>query len=352
MRRPVLVLTIGLLLLVRVPVRADDLILDRFSEYLESLRVQAGIPGLAAALVGQNNILWERAFGRQDVERSMAARADTPFHVDGLTQIITASLVLRCVEEGRLSLDDRIGRFKADSPDANATVRQLLAHTSGASDNLVFAYRPERLEPLTLAVRACTTDSFRETLANELDRLAMSDAVPGPDIVQLTPPAEGIPDPASVDRYRRVLERLATPYAVDPQKRPSRSQYGATTLTPASGLIATVRALAQFDLAIKKGVLLRAETLAVAWRAPVARDGQPLPHGMGWFVQSYNGEPIVWQFGVGENASSSLMMSAPARGLTLMLLANSHGLVRPFPLAAGDLTTSPFGRLFLGMFVR
>jgi hypothetical protein len=34
------------------------------------------------------------------------------------------------------------------------------------------------------------------------------------------------------------------------------------------------------------------------------------------------------------------------------MLANSNGLVKPFPLAAGDVTASPFGKVFLGLFVR
>jgi len=36
----------------------------------------------------------------------------------------------------------------------------------------------------------------------------------------------------------------------------------------------------------------------------------------------------------------------------LILLANSSGLAKPFNLAAGDLTVSPFARIFLGLFVR
>ena len=133
---------------------------------------------------------------------------------------------------------------------------------------------------------------------------------------------------------------------------PITSRYSAITLTPSSGLISTVRDLAKFDLAIRKGVQLRAETLALAWSAPTGAGGQRLPHGMGWFVQSYNGEPIVWQFGVSDNGSSSMILTAPFRGLTLILLANSSGLARPFSLEAGDVTVSPFARLFLGIFVR
>ena len=69
-------------------------------------------------------------------------------------------------------------------------------------------------------------------------------------------------------------------------------------------------------------------------------------------MQSYNRERVVWQFGVGDNASSSMMITIPGRGLTLILLANSQGLVRPFPLAEGNVAVSPFARLFLSLFAR
>jgi CubicO group peptidase (beta-lactamase class C family) len=351
MRRLPVVLTIAVLLLVRVPLHAQDLLFAQFRAYLEPLRVQAGIPGLAAGIVGRDRLLWDWAFGRKDLERSILTETYTPFHLDGLTQIFTASLVLGCVEEGRLSLDDRLGRFKADSPDPNATLRQALTHTSGAPDNLIFVHRPDRLEALMGAVRACRNDSYRETLANLLHRMAMRDSVPGPDVTQLKPPAEGIPDATEIEQYSAALAKLAIPYAVDQQGRPSRSQYPVTTLKPAAGLISTVRDFAEFDVALKRGLLLRAETLAEAWRSPAGRDGRPLPHGLGWFVQTHKGETIVWQFGVGENASSSLVITVPARGFTLILLANSSKLVSP-TLSAGDLMVSPFARLFLDLFVR
>src|SRR5438552_5992923 len=183
MRRFVTVLTIAALLIICAPLRADDLLYGYFADYLDALRTQAGIPALAAAIVNVDNSVWERAFGQQDLERSTWASPNTPFHLDGLMQVVTASLVLRCVEEGRLSLDDRIGHFKPSSPDADATIRQVLTHTSGPSDNLVFAYRPQRLEPLALAIRACTRDSFREHVGNTLNRFAMFDSVPGPDAI-------------------------------------------------------------------------------------------------------------------------------------------------------------------------
>ena len=341
------------LLLVCAPVRAQVLVYEVFGAYLDSLRDQAGIPGLAAAIVDTNDVVWERAYGRQDIAGSLATRTDTPFNADGLTQTITASMVLRCSEERRLSLDDTIGAYGVTTTEPDATILQLLTHTSGPPENLTFLLRPQRLAPLWPIVRTCAVDSYRETFANLLHRLAMFDSVPGPNMVSIAPPAEGVPHPADVERYAAILQRRATPYLVDGDGRALPSSYpeSASVLTPATGLVTTVLDLAKFDLALKQGILLEGSTLENAWSTPSA-NGAPLPHGIGWFVQTYNGEKVVWQFGMAENASSSLMITLPARGLTLILMANSDGLVKLYSPAKGDVTLSPFARLFLNVFVR
>ncbi|HSL23846.1 MAG TPA: serine hydrolase domain-containing protein [Vicinamibacterales bacterium] len=350
--RSVLSLGVAALLLLQLPATADDLVVGLFERYIEALRRQAGIPGLSAAIVGQDAILWERGFGLQDVDRSIAARPDTPYPIDGITQVFTAAMTLRCAEENRLSLDVRIGQFDSDAPDPNATILQVLTHTSGSGAGLAYDYSLDRFPPLTRAIRTCTIGSYRKSLGELFDRLAMRDSVPGPDVLRLVPPAEGIPDPPTSARYRAILERLATPYAVDRRNgRASPTTHPVTELTPALGIISSVRDLAQFDLALRKGVLLRPETVDAAWRNPLSAEGQPLPHGIGWFVQTYKGERVVWQFGIAENASSSLIVTVPARNVTLIMLANSDGLVSSFAPEEGDLSISPFGRLFLRFFI-
>ena len=55
------------------------------------------------------------------------------------------------------------------------------------------------------------------------------------------------------------------------------------------GLISTVCDLAKYDAALDRHRLLRQETQASAWTPAVSNLGQPLPHGLGWFVQRYRG---------------------------------------------------------------
>ena len=355
MRPQVLIFTIVAVLAARAPAHAQGLVYEVFGAYLDALRQQAGIPGLAATVVESNGVAWEQAYGHQDVDRGIAARPDTPFNADGLTQVFTAAMILRCAEEGRLTLDDQVGSFRGvETPEPEASIRQLLSQTKGPSSALTFAPRPERLAPLWRIVRACAVDSYRENFAKLLTRLAMIDSVPGANIVNVARGDEGVPHPDDAARYAAVLQRRALPYVVDGRGRATENFYpaGSAALTPATGLISSVRDLAKFDLALKQQILLRPETLAAAWNAPVDATGEPLPHGLGWFVQHYNGEKVVWQFGVGENASSSLMITLPSRGLTFIVMANSDRLVRPFPLDAGDVSVSPFAKLFLTLFVR
>jgi len=328
-----------------------DQLLNLFGLYFEALRVQAGIPGMAAALVGDTDIIWNTGFGLQDLGRRISTRADTPFQVDGLTQLMTATLLLRCSEEGRIGLDTPIGWYIA-SPEPGATVRQILSHSSGASGSATFSYSLGRLELLRPLIPVCFNQSLRQAFKSVLlGRLGMADSAPGFDAASPTLPPEDLAIPSEVDLYRRIFARLAVPYAVTPQGGITGSHYGVTTLSPGTGLISTVRDFAKFDLALRQGILLRGDSLIAAWTPPIGSNGS-LPHGMGWFVQSYRGELVVWQFGFDTNASSSLIMTLPARGITLILLANSDGLAKPATLVAGDVTVSPFARVFLGLVLR
>ena len=182
---------------------------------------------------------------------SSRTQPDTPFHIDGLGQTLTATLVLQCVEQGKLGLDDPVGNYDTASPDPGATIRELLAHMSGGPAGETFSYRPERLESLRDAIRQCMADSYRETLANLFDRLAMRDSVPGPDAVTLVPPAEGIPD---VDDLRALLGGAGTLDDVVPGVRT-----GPGDPLPALGCDPDDRQRSGFDGARPRAVRRRAQ---------------------------------------------------------------------------------------------
>ncbi len=81
-------------------------------------------------------VLWRDAFGTLLYDTSApAATPDTIFDLASLTKaIVTTTLAMRHLDAGRLSLDDRVGRWIPEwrgEDRASVTIRDLLAHASG-----------------------------------------------------------------------------------------------------------------------------------------------------------------------------------------------------------------------------
>jgi len=322
----------------------SSLPISLFERFVESLRQQTGIPGMSAAIVQDGRIVWDQGFGYQDVDGLVAATADTPYPILDLSQTLSSTLLLQqCLDLSHLELTDRVLRWDPEYTDDTTTVTQLLSHASPSGG---FNYDASRFAALTRVLEQCAGDRYPRLLADEiLDRLGMTASVPGIDLGDESSPSRPLFSASVLDRYSAVLRRQAVPYSVDSQG-PTRSSVPGGVLSASTGVVSTVRDLARFDAALRDGVLLESNTLSSAWE-PVGS----MPTGLGWFVQRHNGERIVWHFGVARGAYSSLVIKAPDRGLTLILLANSDGLAGPpYNLSNGSVTSNLFASLFLRLF--
>ncbi len=342
--RPLRVLSVVLLacVLLAPTSHAQGLGAGLLDRYLDALRLQFGIPGLSAALVQDGRIVWQRGYGYADVASAVPVTPTTPFPVLGLTQSISAAYLLgECVDSGRLELTDRVIRWTPFA-DASTTITDLLAHVSATGS---YRFDPARFDILSGVTLQCAGEPFgRGFSARVLDRLAMFDSLPGRELADVQP-SRTLPG-ATIERYAAVARRIATPYRVDARQAAARSEFAAAPFSPSSGLISTARDLASFDAAIGDGLLMSDAAQAAAWSAPAGR-----PTGLGWFVQSYNGQRVVWQAGLARDAYSTLMVKLPDRRLTLVLLANSDALTSAISQTDPDVTASLFARTFLRLFV-
>src|ERR1051326_2215630 len=121
--------------------------------YLESMRQQAGIPGMSAAVLRDQEIIWDKGFGYQNVAARIRATADTPYLIGDASGTLAAVLLLQCVEQRRVALDDPFFRYDLSAPDPSATLRQLLTHAS--PDSFGFDYNPDRYSHLTELMEWC-----------------------------------------------------------------------------------------------------------------------------------------------------------------------------------------------------
>jgi CubicO group peptidase (beta-lactamase class C family) len=345
--------TVICLLLFLLPARAGGQELTHevtlFQKYLEALRHQLKIPGLSAAVLKDERIIWEGGFGFQDVEQRIPATADTPYPIASITKTFTSDLLLRCVERGALDLDTPIARYTTAIPESGATVRHVLTHTSEGTPGGMFRYNGDRYATLTAVVEACSGSSIRELFRDMLDRATMQDSVPGHDL-EANVDAASLFDDVTLRRYRQTLARIAKPYKVDSRGRVVRSPYPPKGINASAGLVSTAHDLALYDLSLSSHLFISSATQEAAWTVGTTTAGELIPYGLGWFVEDIERERVVWHYGLWGDSFSSLILKVPARGLTVVLLANSDGLSAKFPLAAGDAMVSPFAATFLRIF--
>lgn len=91
------------------------------------------IAGLSIAVVQHGMTVMAKGYGYADREAGLPASPDTSYPIASITKQFTAAAILRLADQGRLRLDDPLGKFFPGSRKAIAalTLRQLLSHTSG-----------------------------------------------------------------------------------------------------------------------------------------------------------------------------------------------------------------------------
>ena len=127
--------------------------LKRIDENINAWLKDGRLNGCAALIIRNGKIIYNKAFGYDDLEKTKPIRTDNIFRIASQTKAITSTAIMILYEEGKFLLDDPISRYipefakpqvldkfnAADSTyttipsKSEITIRQLLTHTSGIS---------------------------------------------------------------------------------------------------------------------------------------------------------------------------------------------------------------------------
>ncbi len=106
--------------------------------WLEAQRAYEQIPGVSAAIVHDQQVLWRGGFGYSDPARQVLADPSTIYSICSISKLFTSIAVMQLRDAGKLRLDDPVSRhlpwfrIKQVAPGTgDITIEGLLTHASG-----------------------------------------------------------------------------------------------------------------------------------------------------------------------------------------------------------------------------
>lgn len=321
--------------------------------WLDAQRDYEQIPGLSAAIVHDQDVIWKGAFGFADLEKKTPARPDTIYSICSISKLFTSIAVMQQRDAGKLRLDDPVAKhlpwfsIKRTDPDApEITIEGLLTHSSGLPREAAFPYWtaptftfPER-DAIVEKLKSQETyfpaaDYFQYsnlglTLAGEV-----AAAAAGQPYAQYV--RSRVLDPIGLKDTTPEMPkspRLATAYSSIQRtgRRMVVTPFDAKGINPAAGYASTVEDLAKFAswqfrvLARKGGTdVLATNTLREMQRVHWMDPDFGVSWGLGFQVGRVKEKTFVGHGGSCPGFRSDLVMHTPEK-VAVVVMANAQGV--------------------------
>lgn len=327
----------GIVLLAAVSVRSAGA--DAVDDYLKRRMAREHIPGLSLVVLRSGRIVKARGYGHASLELGVPARPDTVYDLASTTKPFVATAVMLLVQDGKLSLDDRVSRFLENAPESwgEITLRHLLSHTSGVKDYLADLRRdfpndtpPEAIAKAAMEAPLSFPPGARWSYSNTGYILLgmVIRRVSGQSYDELL--QERVFEPLGMADTRR-----HTPDGVVPRRATGYLWYGGAfhngeflkflmTNHGDRGLLSTALDLAKWDIALSSSRILSPASRAAMETSVIQFDGgasYPFGYGLGWFVKRVNGHRQLSHPG-GAPGTGAILSRYPDDDLTVILLAN------------------------------
>ena len=317
---------------------ASSAFADKVDDYVKAEMERRKIPGLSLAVVRDGEIVKAQGYGLSNVELNVAAAPETIYQSGSVGKQFTATLAMILVEEGKLGLDDRIGKHIPNAPESwkDITVRHLLTHTSGISNSLyqkIDMRRDYTEDELLQQIMALPLDfapgerwSYSNpgyvTLGILIHKVSgkfygdlLREKVFGPlgmTTARVIDEADIIPNRA--DGYRLVEGELKNQEWVAPR----------LNITADGSLYLTVLDMAKWDAALDSEKLLKRDALDLMWTPAKLNDGKTAHYGFGWMIGQARGQRVIRHGGGWQGFSTNIARFVDKK-LTVIVLTNLAG---------------------------
>jgi len=117
----------------------DPALQARVDRIAQQVLDQTGVPSASVAVVQHGKLVYTHAYGSAhlatDTTPTTPATPEMRYSIGSISKQFTAAAILLLQEEGKLTLDDPVGKYVRGLTQGDTiTIRQILSHTSGYQD--------------------------------------------------------------------------------------------------------------------------------------------------------------------------------------------------------------------------
>jgi len=321
--------------------------LDLLVDQLEQQRQTHHIPGMAIAVVKDDEVVLTHGFGVASVEEETPVAPETIFAIGSATKAFTATLVGMLVDEGKMDWDDPVTEYvpyfqmniESDDESDEPALRDVLSHRTGFTRmGLLFASGEiPREEVLLDATGAEPYVPYREEFyySNVMYMSAgvAAGKVEGTDwdllvTARIFEPLGMSSTTTSVTQAEQD-SRPASGYLWDEdlQDYEYKPMRNVDNIGPSGSINSNVIDMAQWlRLQLNRGEyegsrLISEENLSETWTTQIDIT-ENIGYGMGWMIREWEGQPVIEHGGNVDGFSAQVAM-LPESGLGFVLLTNA-----------------------------
>ncbi len=309
---------------------------DPVDDYVRAQLGPRHLPGVSLAVIKDGRIVKAAGYGLASLELNAPASERTVYEIGSISKQFTADAVLLLAEDGKLSLDDLLSKYLQRTPAhwSAITVRHVLTHTAGLPDfdtgSIGFSYRREYTEAEFVDLLAARPLDFtpgeRWNYTNGFPLLGIvierASGMPYADFVRTR-----IFDRLGLASARFKSSTDVVPHRADGYLFKEGAYRHGEALRPAliapnGGAMINVLDFAAWDIAITSGRLLSAASVAEMTTPVRLSNGRTVGHGLGWFMDQFNGHRFGAHWGTTVTGHSAVIRRYVDDRVTVIMLAN------------------------------
>jgi len=332
---------------------AQRVLLEKWIEAEMEFR---GLPGLAIAVVYDQEQVWSKGFGFADLEKKTPMTPQTIYRIASVTKTFTSTAILQLRDRGKLQLDDPVAKYlswftyKNRFPEGPAvTIRQLLTHTSGLPRESAMPYWTDHKFPThdeMVALLHSQESIFEPETKYKYSNLGM--AILGDVVAAASGQSyesyivQNILQPLKMTSTSVVpptgqLPRFATSYGrrLADGTRKIYALLDAKAITPAANMSSTVEDMGRFaSLHMREGQnlpgqILKGSTLREMHRAQWVLPGWRSGRGLGFSVRKLS-DRVVYGHGGFVGGNRSQISVSPKENVAVIVAINADDGVPEF----------------------